>query len=150
MSYLLSSLKNAEKQRKQNLCQNSIANLEEDESTAKQSSQLSVLNNSVSTLENTDSSPKNLFLENSSNQFSTKTKLTYAFLISGICIVVILCMFWFYMLKSSTQESKFIPETAKGTVPSQDNLQLKLETQLQFPAPPRKNYKQQHSPTSKN
>jgi Flp pilus assembly protein TadB len=150
MSYLLSSLKNAEKQRKQNLCQNSIANLEEDESTAKQSSQVSVLNNSVSTLEDTDSSPKNLFLENSSNQFSTKTKLTYAFLISGICIVVILCMFWLYMLRNSSQDSKFIPDTLKGTVQTQDNLQLKLETELEFPVPTHKRQNQQHSATNKN
>lgn len=150
MSYLLSSLKNAEQLRKQNLCQNQDVHAEQDESSNNQAPQSSALTSATSSFESTDPPEENLFLENSSNQFSTKKNLTYVFLFSGMCFVVIVCLAWFYMKKSPTQDSKLIPDSAKAAIPLQDNLQLKLETELLFPAPfPAPSHKQQKSTTDK-
>jgi magnesium-transporting ATPase (P-type) len=147
MSYLLSSLKQAENKRKQNLCQDQD-NLEQDDIKINQSSPSSALTSSTSPVESMDPPVENLFLENSSNQFSTKKNLTYVFFVSGISFVAIVLLIWFYMEKKPIQDKPLVPYTSELSLPIQDNLKLKLETELLYPTPAPSN-KQEKTTASK-
>lgn len=140
MSYLLSSLKNAENQRKQNLCPNTSTPSELSKNVSETSSSDTT---NQATSETRASSENDLFLENSSNQFSTKKNSTRTFLLLSIISVVIAYTIWLYMSKNETQPAPLAPIT------SEDKLQLKLDTALQIPTSTDKQDQAQKNP-SKN
>lgn len=126
MSYLLSSLKNAEEQRKQKICQDEIKSL--DQSDDKELNQS--CNHAFEMKSTNEAHQNNFILENSSNQFSTKKNISYAFLIATLCFVGFAYIAWFSPVNKTTQENNLTAKPSSFITQAPDTLTLKLDKEL--------------------